>query len=210
MRVHDILAPLMRRFRARRLRTIATELALRPDDHVLDVGGAPGFWVDATVRPRITFLNLYRDAPAGMLSGDEYVCGDGRHMPFQTSSFAAAISNSVIEHVGTIEDQHRFADEIRRVARSYAVQTPDRSFVLEPHFIGLGPQFVPMHWRPAVVRYATVLGWLMRNRPDDLRRLVHEVRLLSASEVRQLFPDASLVRERFLGASKSLLAISKA
>jgi hypothetical protein len=128
-------------------------------------------------------------------------------MPFRTYSFGAAISNSVIEHVGTIDDQRLFAEEIQRVARTYAVQTPSRFFPLEPHFIGIGPQFVPNWMRPAVVRYATVLGWSMRDQPDELRRLTSEVRLLSPSEVRALFPNAQLIHERFFGLSKSLLAI---
>jgi hypothetical protein len=36
-----------------------------------------------------------------------------------------------------------------------------------------------------------------------------EIRLLSTAELRKLFPDAQVVRERFLGWTKSLLAIRK-
>jgi ubiquinone/menaquinone biosynthesis C-methylase UbiE len=199
----------MRRFRAQRLRTVSGLLKLAPEDRVLDVGGSPNFWTNAVVRPRITFLNLYHAAPEGLMRGDEYLAGDARLMPFPSKSFDVAISNSVIEHVGSIDDQRRFADEIRRVSRRYVVQTPDRSFPLEPHFVGIGSHYVPIRYRLRIVRYTTMLGWAWRHRAEDLRRLVEEVRLLSATEVRALFPDAQIVHERFLGLSKSLLAVRR-
>lgn len=169
--LHELLHPIMRRFRVRRLQLLADALHLTAQDHVLDVGGLPRFWDSAPVRPRVTFLNVYPKAPPGLRPGDT------------------------------------FANEIRRVARRYAVQTPDFAFPFEPHFLAPGVQYVPRRWRPMVVRFLTPYGWRFASRPADVARETRTIRLLSCAEVRRLFPDAEIVRERFLGLSKSLLAI---
>ncbi|WP_255695553.1 methyltransferase domain-containing protein [Rhodohalobacter sp. 614A] len=56
----------------------------------------------------------------------QYVQGDALDMHmFEDKSFDVVFSNSVIEHVGSFENQRRFADEVRRVGKAYWVQTPD-------------------------------------------------------------------------------------
>jgi hypothetical protein len=39
-----------------------------------------------------------------------------------------------------------------------------------------------------------------------VEHFISDIRLLSASELQRLFPDAVIVRERFLGFTKSLIA----
>lgn len=59
----------------------------------------------------------------------------------------------MIEHLGSFECQQAFADEIRRVAPRYYVQTPYKWFVVEPHFLCL---FI--HWLPKPT-YRRLLRW---------------------------------------------------
>lgn len=76
-----------------------------------------------------------------------YVQGDGRNLPYTNNEFDIVFSNSVIEHVGTFEDQKRFAEEIRRVAKSYWVQTPNRHFPVETHLIAPFIHFLPRNFQ---------------------------------------------------------------
>jgi len=56
-------------------------------------------------------------------------------------------------------------------------------------------------------------GWELLFRPTDLQRqyylhhFLHDVRLLSASELQGLFPNSEVVREKVLGMTKSLIAV---
>ncbi len=54
----------------------------------------------------------------------EWVAGDGRRLPFRDQSFDVVFSNSVIEHVGDVESQRRFAREVARVGRAWWVADP--------------------------------------------------------------------------------------
>ena len=54
---------------------------------------------------------------------------------FKDKSFDAVFSNSVIEHVGTFEDQKMMANEVIRVTNFYFIQTPNLYFPIEPHFL---------------------------------------------------------------------------
>jgi hypothetical protein len=122
-------------------------------------------------------------------------------------------SNSVIEHVGDVESQRRFASEVMRVGRAWWVQTPNRRFPVEQHLL------TPLiHWMPKGVQRAIVPRWtvwamLVRPSPDRrefyLRHYLDDVRLLTAAELRALFPGARVIRERFLGWTKSLVVIKR-
>ncbi|HVY70666.1 MAG TPA: methyltransferase type 11, partial [Verrucomicrobiae bacterium] len=100
-----------------------------------------------------------------------------------------------------------FAREIRRVGKKVWVQTPAREFFFEPHFMGFFVHWFSPAIRRKLVRYFTLWGWL--EKPDQARieSVVQEIRLLSFGEVRELFPDCEIYRERFLGIfTKSYIA----
>ena len=50
-------------------------------------------------------------------------------------------------------------------------------------------------------------GWLARPSPEQVERFVRETRLLTHREMRALFPDCEIRRERFLGLTKSYVAV---
>jgi hypothetical protein len=102
----------------------------------------------------------------------------------------------VIEHLETIDRQAAMAAEVRRLAPLYWVQTPNFWFPIEPHF--LTPAW---HWLPAGLRVALLRRrrWGWRGPcPDPLQAeaLVSEVRLMRGNELRRLFPEATLMKER--------------
>ena len=208
----DIMRPRMRkafkfvqrRTRARRMERFLALLDTLPRPiSLLDVGGRAVFWQGVSL-PDVTIAIANVDpywchVPNGIMM-------DGRRLAFQDQSFDVVFSNSVIEHVGSFEDQRRMADEIQRVGRNYWVQTPNRYFPIEPHFVFPFWQFLPKRLRVRLVsRFA--IGHYQRLTPARARQVIyHENRLLSESEMRDLFPKATIWKERVLGLTKSFVA----
>jgi len=116
---------------------------------------------------------------------------------------------STIEHVHSLDRQRAFASEVRRVGRGLWLQTPARSFPFEPHWLGLFIHWLPRRWQRRLARNFTL--WGLVNRPDQQQvdALVDEYRLLDYREMRELFPDCEIRRERFLGLTKSYVAVRR-
>lgn len=179
------------------------------DTRVLDIGGTPENWRLAPVQPRLVLLNMPR---AGQETAGEFlwVAGDGRALPFHDAAFDVVFSNSVIEHVGPPEAQRAFAREAARVGRGYYVQTPNRWFPVEHHLLTPFVHYLPERWQAALVSRFSVWQWVERPSPDRrdfyIRHYLRDIRLLSVREMRALFPGARIIRERFLGLTKSIIA----
>jgi hypothetical protein len=126
---------------------------------------------------------------------------------FSDGEFDIAFSNSVIEHLYTLERQQAMALEVRRVARAYWIQTPNFWFPMEPHFLVPGWQWLPEDARVAVRRRRGV-GWMGRCAdPSVARDVIREVRLLRRRELSRMFPDGEIVAEHFGGLVKSWVAL---
>ena len=209
----DTLASLSRRFRSRRMAACVRLLGIDANTRVLDVGGAPDLWRLSPVMPRLVVLNQPR-AEREARGPVPVVFGDGRALPFADKSIDVVFSNSVIEHVGDAAAQAQFAAEIVRVARRYWVQTPNRRFFAEQHLWMPFVQWLPKHRQAPIIRRVTVWEWLTRPAPDErafyLEHYLADIRLLTAAQLRQLFPGARIRRERFLGWTKSLIALETA
>ncbi len=179
------------------------------NQHILDVGGYPGFWSTMDCQGPIVCVNL--DAPnnAAQLSSVTFVRGDGRHLAYRAGEFDIVFSNSVIEHLGTWVDQNLFANEIRRVGQAYWVQTPNRWFPVEPHLLTLFVHYLPHSCQRYLLRYATIWGLITRPTRKQVAAFLAEVRLLSEREMRMLFPDAEIITERFFGFKKSFIAVRR-
>src|SRR3989442_1577611 len=106
--LESLLASLRLRFRQRRMAQLTSTLGLHEGMRVLDVGGTGEIWESAPARPQLVLLNHPR-AGEEMEVTTALVFGDGRALPFADQSFDLVFSNSVIEHVGSTEDQRRFA-----------------------------------------------------------------------------------------------------
>lgn len=200
-----LVARLCRRRRLAVLCELLGKLA-RPI-RILDVGGIPEFWTATGLfregEIQVTVLN--RD-PVTPCDGIRALIGDARSMPqFSEDEFDLVFSNSVIEHVGSDEERRRMSAEVRRVGRRYFVQTPNRFFPIEPHFLVPFFQFLPEAVRISLLTHFDV-GHFRRRAEADAREMVRSIRLLSRSELRDLFPDASIYEERVMGFTKSLMA----
>jgi len=136
--------------------------------------------------------------------------------PFPDKFFDVVFCSSVIEHVTMPKNevwelnagkefyecsflrQKEFAREIMRMGKGYFVQTPDRCFPIESHtwlpFVGWMPRAYLIRFLKFSNRF-----WVKRTSPDW--------NLLNRTEMAELFPDARIVEERFLGMTKSVIAI---
>ena len=199
----------IRRFRRRRMRRFERFFSLTSATRVLDVGGTPANWEFTTVRPRLTILNTPRAKEAAP-PDVAWVSGDGRRLPFPDRTFDIVFSNSVIEHVGDLAAQRAFAEEIARVGIHFWVQTPNRRFPLELHLLTPFVHHLPRSWQRCLIPRFNVWQLLARPKPDErdyyISHFLNEVRLLDATTLRHLFPGAHLLRERFLGLTKALIA----
>jgi hypothetical protein len=177
---------------------------------VLDLGGTNAFWELRGWAGRedveIVTANLEREE-AKHANIEPRVMDATEMGEFEDRSFDLVFSNSVIEHLFTLEAQAAMAAEVRRLADRYWIQTPNFWFPIEPHF--LTPAW---HWLPVSIRVALLRRrrWGWRGPcPDPVegRKLVEEIRLLRRRELQALFPDAELVEERFYGLTKSFVAV---
>src|SRR5262245_54640703 len=154
-------ASLAARLRRKRFALFIELMSRVPGEiHILDVGGTPGFWrVVGFARERASITLLNRTPLDCEDAWMRSVVGDARDMrDFRDGEFDVVFSNSVIEHVGSIADQQSMASEVRRVGKRYFVQTPNKFFPIEPHFLFPGFQFLPITLRAGLLARRDV-GW---------------------------------------------------
>ncbi len=210
MDVHVVYDFFLRPFRRRRMRAFARTFCVDESTRVLDVGGTTYNWALLDARLQVTLLNVEPPRDARELPEDlSAVVGSGTRLPFGDAAFDVVFSNSVIEHVARRDDREAFARELRRVGRGVWVQTPARSFFVEPHLLAPFLHWLPVGWQRRLIRWASLWGWIARPSPEHVERFLEETRLLSAAEMKALFPDCELRRERFLGLTKSYVAVRR-
>ena len=191
------------------MRRLLAYFPIDPQWRVLDVGGTVDIWELSSVRPKLVLLNTPR-ATEATPAGVRIVMADGLSLPFADGSFDLVFSNSVIEHVGDWKAQAQFAREIQRVGKRHWVQTPDRTFPVEPHLWTPFLHFLPPWLQRTIAPKFSVWSILVSARPDQreyyIDHCLNTVRLLSSGEMSRLFPRSQIIRERFCGLSKSLIA----
>jgi hypothetical protein len=200
---------LAERTRLRRWARLTEEFPDFRDMRVLDLGGTTIFWVRSPLRPKsVTVINL--NAPGEGLPWVRPLVGDACDAPQLVGGeeFDLVFSNSLIEHLGGHVQRARFAEVVRSMAPSYAVQTPYRYFPVEPHWVFPGLQFLPVSirsWLAPRWPLGHTHGWAA----PDARDEVMFTELLTLTDMRVYFPDAHIAWERFAGLPKSMTALRR-
>ncbi len=176
-----------------------------PAMRVLDLGGTPEFWRNAPVTPAdVTIVNLLDDA------ADEpwltTIKGDACTTAWLEGTYDLVISNSLLEHVGGMQRRRQFADVVHAASERWWIQTPYRYFPIEPHWLCPGFQFLPLAAKVAVTRRWPI-GHRHEPDPEIAYEYATEVDLVTITELRHLFPEGEVWRERMAGLVKSITAI---
>ncbi len=176
--------------------------------NILDVGGTQIFWK----RMRFTDINDINVVILNLTKSEisypnfKSIEGDARNLKmFRDNEFDIVFSNSVIEHVGNFKQQQQMADEVKRVGKRFFIQTPNRYFPIEPHFLFPFFQFLPLKIQICLLRNFEI-GW--NNKIRDKQKAIEKInsiRLLSLKELKQLFPEAMIYKEKFFGLTKSFI-----
>jgi SAM-dependent methyltransferase len=181
--------PVAARARARRHAALFEFTGVTPASRILDVGcGSLGL---RGLAPRLDITGTdVVDRPG---YPGPFVRADAtERLPFDDGAFDLAYSSSVVEHIAP-ERRASFAAEIRRVARGWYVQTPARSFPIEPHALLPFAHWLPVALRRPYWRLGAAGEW-------------EDVHLLGRNELRALFPG-DVHAERLLGLTKSWIAV---
>jgi ubiquinone/menaquinone biosynthesis C-methylase UbiE len=208
--------------RARRATIFLQHLNPSDNDRILDLGGGDGSHIASIVPFR---RNVWvADIQAPLLEKARRRFGfhtalldESGDLPFSDAYFDIVFCSSVIEHVTVdkrdlrlyrsdrkfrrvaLERQQKFANEISRVGKSYFVQTPYKYFPIESHtWLPVVIELLPRASKIAVIDFSNRF-WIKWASPDW--------HLLSVSQVRRLFPNATLLFERSFGFRKSIMAI---
>jgi len=207
------------RARKRRFALLHERFPHLSEMRVLDLGGEAHTWVHEHVHPRaVTLLNRGKKLDATLAqiehlavsSWTTAVDGDACAPPEQVKaeSFDLVYSNSVFEHVGGHEPRQHFAYWAQALAEHHWVQTPNRFYPVEPHWLAPGFQFVSPRVQAALLRHWPLASPYYRKPewPVGVQRAM-SIELLSPATMRSYFPESELVRERLLGMTKSLIAV---
>lgn len=174
---------------------------------VLDLGGTPDYWRSHAAQARPLHVTTVNIDPFDGADWITHIVGDACDMSIldQVGEHDLVVSNSLLEHVGGYERRRQLAEVIHAAAYFHWVQTPTRSFPVEPHYVFPLLQHLPLRMRASVVR-----RWPLNHVPVRTRREAMEqvlaTELVSATEMRHLFPRSEIWHERWCGLSKSLVA----
>ena len=195
-------------------RIIDSYIASKGSCTVLDLGGTSGFWSTWSQhfdfeRTKVTCVNIdTAHEAAADFTGVVTLYGDATNLTgFANKSFDVVFSNSVVEHVGDWSKMKQFAAEAKRVGHSYFVQTPYFWFPIEPHARTPFLHWLPQSWAYRIVMARRCGYWPKAQSVSEAIDTLQSARMLDYRQFAALFDDAPIQRERFMGITKSLVAI---
>jgi SAM-dependent methyltransferase len=172
-----LAAPTAERARRRRHAAFFPRRELPRAARILDVGcGVLGL---RGLEPQLDVTGT-DIAPQPSYPGPFVQADASRGLPFGDGEFDLVYCSSVIEHVPPAR-RGAFAAELRRVGRGWMVQTPARSFPIEPHALLPAAHWLPVPLRRRYWRLGAMGGW-------------EEISLLSRRELEALFGPAQAER----------------
>ncbi len=214
-----------RRARAKRARVFREVFEIMARTRIVDIGSEDGSSIAAVlqgtgVKPKNVYI---ADIESELVQrGHKHygfvpvVIPESGRLPFEDQYFDIVYCSSVIEHVtvpkaivwnvvsgkefreAAAHRQAEFAAEIRRLGKGYFVQTPNKWFPIESHTWLPLVSYLP-RWILVPLLNISNRFWVKKTTPDWF--------LLTATNMKILFPDAVLRKERFAGLTKSIMAI---
>lgn len=211
--------------RQKRARIFREHFPIRRDTLILDLGSEDGSNISFVLQEtdfephNIYIADIDKRAlekGAKDFGFNPVLLDESGKLPFADEFFDIVYCSSVIEHATVAKNeiwkitsgkkfretslaaQKAFADEIRRVGKSYFVQTPSRNFPIESHSWLPLASFLP---RPILLKTLKTSNrfWIKKTVPD--------YNLLDRKEMKKLFPEAKILTEKKFGLVKSIIAI---
>lgn len=189
-------------FRRKRFDSFIRALNVTKTDRIIDIGGYEQIWEGTGLEENVTLLNLSFSNKTPKFKYIECDACDMKVIP--DNSFDVAFSNSVIEHVGSFHRQRDFANEVVRISKKYWIQTPNKNFPLEPHLLFPFFDILPL-WAKKLVALNWKYSHFKRLNLDILEEL-SRLRLLTGKEMKLLFPESSIYKEKVFCITKSISA----
>jgi len=224
-RLQEIVWSASRRARRKRAAIFRQRFKLDEMTRILDIGSEKGENINLVLTgTRVSPENVFiADIEADAINYGREKFGyqtvlldESGRLPFADGEFDVVYCSSVIEHVtvpkseiweitdenefrrAAWENQKKFALEVRRVGKSFFVQTPNRGFLIESHSWLPLAGFLPRPWLLKVLRLSNQF-WIKGAPPD--------FNLLDARQMAELFPEAEIVLEKKFGLVKSVMAM---
>ncbi|HXF42905.1 MAG TPA: class I SAM-dependent methyltransferase [Pyrinomonadaceae bacterium] len=221
----DIFLKFSAKARQKRAEIFRTSFKVSPSTTILDLGSEDGSNIKSVIQgldyapEKVILADLDLEIVKRGWSQHNFravVIDENARLPFRDKAFEIVYCSSVIEHTTVPKDivwqladtksfaeqsfrrQAALADEIRRVGKSYFVQTPIWSFPIESHSWLPFLSYMP---RPLLLKILKLSNrfWIKKTIPD--------FNLLSRSQMQKLFPEATIITEKAFGMDKSVIAV---
>ena len=206
------------KFRRQRIRLLGELLVQKKlsEITILDIGGTLNYWeMNLQYLPKglITNIDIINLPPQENkeieIDGILVRSYEGNALDkssFRLLHYDLIHSNSVIEHVGNLSAQYKMANIIPTLGSNFWIQTPAKSFPLEPHFYFPFFAYIPIGLRAFLLRHFN-LGFHKRKKKWLQSKIIcEETRLLNRKEFNFLFPSGEILKEKVFGLTKSYIA----
>ncbi len=175
---------------------------------ILDVGGTESYWVNMSYHQNqeveIKLVNLVKFPTSHQ--NITSVVGDATDLSeYADQEYDIVFSNSVIEHLYNFEAQKKMSSEVQRVGKKHFIQTPNKHFFIEAHYVLPFFQYLPKKLQYPILT-KTPLSRGRKWNKEFAKQYVDEIRLLSLAEMKAIFPLSQIYKEKLLGMTKSLTA----
>ncbi|MBT8379452.1 MAG: class I SAM-dependent methyltransferase [Ignavibacteria bacterium] len=175
---------------------------------IIDIGGTCNYWDLMNKHHQKEIKPVVVNISEEQLKNENCfgIRGDGKSLSFiKDKSCDVVYSNSMIEHLSSLDAQIEMVKNIQRVATFCFVQTPAFISPLEPHFL-----FPFFHWLPRKVRIKLVsnfsLGWFEKCQNQlEAEKLIDSIRIMKKKELKLIFENAKIITERYFFIPKSYL-----
>ena len=164
---------------------------------VLDIGGTQEYWemMEYTDPNKIEVILINITEIQVTLPNFMAIQMDATDLDLLEFDCDIVFSHSLIEHV----DHEIFSTIVRCFNRPYFIQTPNKNFPMEPHFLIPLFQFMPM-WLKKL---------LLKTIKSSIINEVEDINLLDKKELKRLFPNSEIYGGKIFGITQSFMVIKK-